>query len=77
MAKRIRCIEERRVTRYDDAGAATTTYSTRYLKEDVDDPALSRWVDVEAPDRDDTRTVTAQRDKIEEDARAAEGVARR
>lgn len=78
MAKRIRAIEERHVTVYEDDGTTRTdSYSTRYLVEDADDPTLKKWVDVESPDRDDTRSVAAQRDQIEADARVAEGIARR
>ena len=78
MAKLIRCIVEQTTTVYEDDGTIQrASYSARYQTEDVDDPALAKWVDVETPDLDVSRTVTAQRDQIEDDARIAEGIPRR
>ncbi len=78
MAKRIRAHRHTVTTYYDDAGAeARVEHEVSYLKEDVDDATLSRWVDVETPDISDGRTVSAQRAKIEAGARTAEGIASR
>ena len=78
MAKRIRCIVEQTTTIFEDDGSiASSSYSARYQTEDADDAALAKWVDVEGPDLDNTRTVAAQRDQIEADARVAEGIAAR
>jgi hypothetical protein len=78
MPKIIRAMVEQITTVYEADGTVRGSfYTVRYQVEDVDDPALAKWVDVETPDVDTTRTVTAQRDQIEDDARIAEGIARR
>ena len=78
MATVIRIVEEQRHTIYrDDGTIEVEVYAARYRCEDVDDPDLGKWVEVETPNRDDTRTVTAQRDRIEADARSDEGLAPR
>jgi hypothetical protein len=78
MAKLIRSIVEKTSTVYDDDGAIRHShYSVRYQTEDVDDSDMSKWVDVETPGLDQTRTVTEQRDQSEAHAREAEGIATR
>ena len=78
MATVIRIVEEQRHTIYrDDGTIEVEVYSARYRCEDVADPDLGKWVEVSTPNRDDTRTVTAQRDRIEADARSDEGLAPR
>jgi len=75
MAKRLRCIVEQTTTVYEDDGSIkSSSYSVRYQTEDVDDPGLAKWVDVDSPSYDDTRTVAAQRAQIKDDACTAEGI---
>ena len=75
MAKRIRAVRRVTETYYaDDGTVERELYRVAYLKEAADDPELSRWVDVEAPTRDEQATVTAERDAERLRAETAEGI---
>jgi len=78
MPKLILALREIRETTYAaDGTVEQETYEAHYLKADAGDPSLTAWVELERPSRDDTRTVTAQRDAIEAAARVAEGITSR
>jgi len=76
MAKRIRAIRQTTETYYaDDGSVAREVCRVAYLKEDVDDPDFTAWVDVDPASVDGAEPLEAQRVAVQTAARRREGIA--
>ena len=74
MAERIAELVEQRVTIYDASGRVSKTINRADYKLVSDaDPDLHDWRE-QIVDYDEGRTCAAQRDRVEGDARTAEGI---